>query len=213
MKKGSNNRFCKVSGISGPLSEIRIITCLSSVRLVRRVIFQDLDYKGSYSAPVKGTFRTPPKSGRDIFFVWGGDTADQGWGINPDFGGMKIYETMRQLNPDFFIHSGDNIYADGPIQAQVTLDDDTIWKNITTPEKSKVAETLTEFRGNYIYNLLDESIKRFNAEVPILAQWDDHETRNNWYPGLEETLQNRELSQRQASIFLDKTIKSYLRGI
>ncbi|MEH2023280.1 alkaline phosphatase D family protein [Nostoc sp.] len=151
--------------------------------LFYRVIFQDLDYQGTYSAPFHGTFRTPPKSGRDIFFVWGGDTAGQGWGINPDFGGMKIYETMRQLHPDFFIHSGDNIYADSPIQSEVTLDDGTIWKNITTPEKSKVAETLTEFRGNYTYNLLDENIKHFNAEVPILAQWDDHETRNNWYPG------------------------------
>ncbi|WP_373528364.1 alkaline phosphatase [Nostoc sp.] len=148
-----------------------------------RVIFQDLDYKNTYSAPFRGSFRTPPKSGRDIFFVWGGDTAGQGWGINPDFGGMKIYETMRKLNPDFFIHSGDNIYADGVIQPQVTLDDGTIWKNITTPEKSKVAETLTEYRGNYIYNLLDENIKRFNAEVPMLAQWDDHEVTNNWYPG------------------------------
>ncbi|MFN6559315.1 MAG: alkaline phosphatase D family protein [Nostoc sp. ChiSLP01] len=148
-----------------------------------RVSFQDLNYKNTSSAAVKGSFRTPSKYGRDIFFVWGGDTAGQGWGINPDFGGMKIYETMRQLKPDFFIHSGDNIYADGPIQAQVILDDGTTWKNLTTPEKSKVAETLTEFRGNYIYNLLDDNIKRFNAEVPILAQWDDHEVTNNWYPG------------------------------
>jgi len=52
---------------------------------------------------------------------------------------MKIYETMRQLNPDFFIHSGDYVYADNPIVAQVQLDDGSIWKNITTPEKSKVA--------------------------------------------------------------------------
>jgi alkaline phosphatase D len=37
----------------------------------------------------------------------------QGWGINPDFGGMKIYKAMRQTQPDFFIHCGDNIYADG----------------------------------------------------------------------------------------------------
>jgi alkaline phosphatase D len=96
---------------------------------------------------------------------------------------MKIYETMRQLKPDFFIHSGDNIYADGPIQAQVTLDNGTIWRNITTEEKSKVAETIKEFRGNYIYNLLDENVRRFNAEVPMLAQWDDHEVTNNWYPG------------------------------
>lgn len=102
------------------------------------------------------------------------------------FWGMKIYETMRQLNPDFFIHSGDTIYADGPILPEVTLDDGSVWKNITTQEKSKVAETLTEFRGNYIYNLLDENIRRFNAQVPQLVQWDDHEVTNNWYPG--ETL-------------------------
>lgn len=96
---------------------------------------------------------------------------------------MKIFETMRQLNPDFFIHSGDTIYADHPILAEVKPDDGSIWKNITTPEKSKVAETLTEFRGNYIYNLLDENLRRFNAQVPQLVQWDDHETTNNWYPG------------------------------
>jgi len=47
--------------------------------------------------------------------------------------------------------------------------------------KKKVAET-TEFRGNYIYNPLDENI-RFNAQVPQLVQWDDHEVTNNWYPG------------------------------
>jgi len=96
---------------------------------------------------------------------------------------MKIYDAMRLLNPDFFIHSGDYIYADNPIKAEVKLDDGSIWKNITTPEKSKVAETLAEFRGNYIYNLLDENVRRFNAQVPQLVQWDDHETRNNWSPG------------------------------
>ncbi|MEH1838897.1 MAG: hypothetical protein V7L20_09040 [Nostoc sp.] len=47
----------------------------SDQQLFYRVIFQDLDYKGTYSAPVKGTFRTPPKSDRDVFFVWGGNTA------------------------------------------------------------------------------------------------------------------------------------------
>jgi len=90
---------------------------------------------------------------------------------------------MRRLEPDFFIHSGDLIYADGPLQAEVKLDDGTIWKNIVTPEKSKVAETLDEFRGNYRYNLMDENLRRFNAVAPQLVQWDDHETRNNWFPG------------------------------
>lgn len=132
---------------------------------------------------VTGSLQLPPVRKRDVTFVWGGDVCGQGWGINPDFGGMKIFESMRRLSPDFFIHSGDTIYADNVIPPEVTLEDGRRWKNLTSPEKSKVAETLDEFRGNYRYNLLDEPLRRFNAEVPILAQWDDHEVLNNWYPG------------------------------
>jgi alkaline phosphatase D len=148
-----------------------------------RVIFQDLADRNISSSAVKGRFRTPPNEGKDIFFAWSGCSGGQGWGINLDWGGMKIYETIRRLEPDFFIHCGDNVYPDNPIEREVRLDDGSIWKNITTPEKSKVAETLAEFRGNYIYNLLDENVRRFNAQVPLLVQWDDHETTNNWYPG------------------------------
>ena len=43
-----------------------------------------------------------------------------------------------------------------------------------------MAETLDEFRGRYRYNLLDENVRRFNAEVPQIWQWDDHEVTNNW---------------------------------
>ena len=32
---------------------------------------------------------------------------------------MRTYATMLRNRPDFFIHSGDNIYADGPIVAEV----------------------------------------------------------------------------------------------
>jgi alkaline phosphatase D len=152
-------------------------------RIFYRVTFQDLNDIKLFSEPVAGSFRTAPNTRRDVSFVWGGDVCGQGWGINPDFGGMKIFETMRLTQPDFFIHSGDAIYADGVIPAEVKLDDGSLWKNITSQEKSKVAETLDEFRGNYRYNLLDENLRRFNSEVPTLAQWDDHEVRNNWYPG------------------------------
>ena len=47
----------------------------------------------------------------------------QGFGINEAWGGMKIYDEIRKINPDFFLHSGDNIYADGPISAEVNLPD------------------------------------------------------------------------------------------
>ena len=140
-----------------------------------RVTFQDLAHPESVSAPALGSFRTAPRQRRDILFAWSGDTAGQGYGINPEWGGMKIYDVIHRLRPDFFIHSGDYIYADNPIPAEKTLDDGRVWKNLTTPEKAKVAETLAEFRGNYVYNLLDEHVRRFNADIPQLVQWDDHE--------------------------------------
>ena len=147
-----------------------------------RVRMVDLADANAVSEPVTGHFRTAPAGLRDIVFLWSGDTAGQGWGIDPDRGGMRTYATMLGHDPDFFIHSGDTVYADGPLKPEVSLKDGTLWRNIVTPEKSKVAETLAEFRGQYLYNLMDENVRAMNARVPILAQWDDHEVTNNWYP-------------------------------
>ena len=133
--------------------------------------------------PAIGRFRTAPADRRSVSFVWSGDTAGQGWGIDEARGGMRMYATMRKNRPDFFIHSGDTIYADAPIAAEVKLPDGTLWKNLVTEEKSKPAETLAEFRGNFKYNLLDRNLLAFNAEIPMFAQWDDHEVTNNWWPG------------------------------
>jgi alkaline phosphatase D len=146
-----------------------------------RVTFLDLGDMKTASAPVVGRFRTAPADGRDVSFVWSGDTAGQGWGINPEWGGMRLYEVMRGLEPDFFVHCGDMIYADGPLKAEVELPGGATWKNVVIEEKSKVAETLEEFRGNYRYNLMDEHVRRFNAQVPQYVQWDDHEVTNNWF--------------------------------
>ena len=48
--------------------------------------------------------------------------------------------------------------------------------------KSRPAQTLADFRGNHQYNLTDEHMRRFNAEVAQMPLWDDHEVRDNWYP-------------------------------
>ncbi|WP_115787552.1 alkaline phosphatase D family protein [Arthrobacter silvisoli] len=165
------------------------------------------DDGGALSETQQGTFRTAPGSGGGTYgsgtsgsgagaaagggapssgtqsFVWTGDTAGQGWGINQDIGGMRGYQAMHQTRPDFFIHSGDTIYADGPIAATVTEKDGQLWRNIVTEEVSKVAETLKEFRGRHRYNSMDANMRALFADVPVIAQWDDHETHNNWYPG------------------------------
>ena len=149
-----------------------------------RIVFEDHASPTIVGESQVGHFRMPPLDRRaSVSFVWSGDTAGQGWGIDEARGGMRTYSTMLDTQPDFFIHSGDSIYADCPIPAWQRLPDGQIWRNVVTEEKSKPAETLAEFRGNYKYNLLDANVRAFNAQVPIFAQWDDHEITNDWCPG------------------------------
>jgi alkaline phosphatase D len=152
-------------------------------RIFYRVQFQDLADLRTWSTPAVGSFRTAPapNANRDVTIAWSADTVGQGWGINPEWGGLRLYDTMRRTEPDLFIHCGDTIYADVVIERKVKLDDGTIWRNLVTEAKSKVAETLDEYRANYKYNLMDENMRRFNAEVAQLVIWDDHEVRDNWY--------------------------------
>jgi alkaline phosphatase D len=147
-----------------------------------RIRFRDLSHINIVSEPAIGRFRTAPADRRDVSFVWGGDVAGQGWGINPDDGGMRTFATMHKHRPDFLIHSGDTIYADGVFSPEVKLPDGKIWNNVMIAEKEKVAETLDEFRAAHKYNFLDHNVRAFNAEVPIFVQWDDHEVTNNWSP-------------------------------
>ena len=147
------------------------------------------------SAPIVGRFRTAPSARRTVTFCWSGDTVGQGWGIDESRGGMKIYEAMRRNRPDFFIHSGDNIYADGPVLPEQKMPDGGVWKNVVLEEKTKPAETLAEYRANWKYNLLDKNLLAFNAEVPVFSQWDDHEVTNNWWP--EEPLTRAEHQRKK----------------
>lgn len=56
---------------------------------------------GTAGEPWFGHLRSVPGQPRDIRFVWSGDTVGQGFGINPDIGGMRIYDAMRRRLPDF----------------------------------------------------------------------------------------------------------------
>ncbi|MGW7251588.1 alkaline phosphatase D family protein [Streptomyces decoyicus] len=174
-----------------------------------RVLLADPDDPRRTGEPVTGTFRTAP-AGRHpagVRFHWSGDLAGQGWGINPDRGGYRIYEDIRRRNPDFFLCSGDNIYADSPIPERVTLPDGRIWRNVTTEEKAKVAETLAEFRGAFRYNLLDDNLRRFNAQVPTITQWDDHEVHNNWYPG--QLLDDDRYTVKETDVLSARSLRAF----
>jgi alkaline phosphatase D len=202
----SNESFKNAKRITGPaaLAESDYTARIDLADLPRggqvfyRIAFEDLADGKSMSEPVTGSLRVPPAGKQSVSFAFSGDEAGQGWGINPEFGGYRLYESMRQAKPDFFIHSGDQIYADGPIAAEVKTDDGKLWKNLVTEAKSKVCQSLADYRGAFAYNLMDEHKRRFAAEVPFLVQWDDHETRNNWYPG--QILGDERYQQRSANL-------------
>ncbi len=176
-----------------------------------RMTAADLADINSVSEPIVGRFRTAPASKRDIRFAWSGDTAGQGWGI--DDTGMLTYATMAKHTPDFFLHSGDTIYADGPMTEEVDLKDGTKWVNkVLIDEKRKVAETLDEYRGQWKYNMMDEHCRALNAICPTFFQWDDHEVVNNWSSSKDLTADDRYteksialLSSRAARAFHEMT--------
>lgn len=150
-------------------------------------------------APERVSFRTAPIHAAAQSFVWSGDTCGQGWGINPEVGGLTTYRAMLDLRPDFLVHCGDTIYADCEIlESQPDEDTGGTWRNVVAYGVDKVAETLDEFRGRHRYPLLDEHVRALYAAVPTISQWDDHETCNNWYPG--EVLDDDRYTERDVDV-------------
>ncbi|MCG8926246.1 alkaline phosphatase [Lentzea sp. CC55] len=191
---------------TGGTGQVRVSGLLPGRPAYYRVTAEDLSGR-TRSEPLTGSFSTAPLGRDGVRFVWSGDVAGQGWGINPDLGGMPIFKAMADRRPDFFIHSGDTVYSDNPMKESVALPDGRIWRNVVTPEKAKVAETLDEYRGQFAYNLLDENVKRFAAQVPSFVQWDDHEVTNNWYPG--EILDSPLYTEKRVDVLAQRAFQAF----
>jgi alkaline phosphatase D len=185
----TTERFADPRRVRGPAalegsdftSRLTLTGLPAGQRIFYRVLYQDLSDLRAWSEPVTGSFTTPGATPRDLTIAWSADTVGQGWGINREWGGLRLYETMRRAQPDVFINVGDTIYADGPLLPEVKLDDGSLWKNVVTEAKSKVAQSLQDYRGCHQYNLTDDHMRRFVAETSQVVMWDDHEVLDNWY--------------------------------
>jgi len=162
----------------------------SSTRIHYRVRFEAEGASdwltGALSTPDALDDTAKGSSPSDVVFAWSGDTNGQGWGIDPARGGMPAYTALLDRAPDFFISCGDTIYADHPIPPELALPGGGTWKNLVTPAKSHIAETLEDFRGAHLYPRLSREVRALSAAVPSFDIWDDHEVRNNWFPGEHE---------------------------
>ncbi|WP_199434968.1 alkaline phosphatase D family protein [Qaidamihabitans albus] len=191
---------------TGGTGKLRVPALPPGTELHYRVTAEALDGR-SASAPLTGRLRTAPVGRQDVRLVWSGDVAGQGWGINPEIGGMTAYAAMAGRAPDLFLHNGDTVYADGPLRETVELPDGRTWRNLVTPEKAKVAETLDDYRGQFAYNLLDENVRAFAAAVPSYVQWDDHEVVNNWYPG--EILDLPQYTEKRVDVLAARALRAF----
>ncbi len=166
------------------------------------------------SAPRSGRLRTAPRERRSISLLWSGDTCGQGFGVGEPEGahavgsvGFKTYATMAAHEPDLMLHCGDLIYADNPIKPALLLPDGSIWRNKTVPLRSKVAETIDEFRAAYRYNFIDENFAKFHRQVATIFAWDDHEVLNNWHPT--ELLTDERYSERRVSVLAARAKQAF----
>ena len=81
-----------------------------------RVLLADPDDPRHSGEPATGTFRTAPRQRRrDVRFLLVGGPGGPGLGDQSGPRRLPHLEEMRRRNPDFFLCSGDNIYADSPI--------------------------------------------------------------------------------------------------
>src|SRR6185503_386294 len=55
----------------------------------------------------------------------------------------------------------------------------------------------------------DDNLKRFNAEVPQIWQWDDHEVLNNWSPG-KDLRENQSYREKDIHVIAGRARQAFL---
>jgi alkaline phosphatase D len=206
----SNGHWRRVPGpvvttASDLAASVQLTDLPDGQRITYRVHFEREAARGG-SDVVTGSFATPRAT--KLRVAWSGDTCGQGFGRNPDWGGLRGYAALRKAQPDVFINSGDLIYADNPIEAEHVTVDGRRWRNISNERVARVAQELDDFRARFAYNLEDEHLSTFLRDVAVIAQWDDHETRNNWWPG-QQLDDKRYTTVRDASTLAERARQAF----
>jgi len=118
----------------------------------------------------EGVFTTAPPPGEParVTFLWSGDLGGGGFCRLID-GGYRIFRAMARHPADFFLFAGDTIYADVPCHRPGVV-----------PGANFAARTLAEYRAKHRYNREDPAVQDFFKRVPVYANWDDHEVKNDF---------------------------------
>jgi alkaline phosphatase D len=129
-----------------------------------------LEADGQTSEAAQGSFKTAPAATTraGFSFLFSACLGGQGYCRDPETG-WQIFETMLVQEPDFFILTGDSIYADTACPADSNV-----------PGAEGPYDDLAGLRARYRYHLEDPHYARFLAQTPIYVTWDDHEIINDF---------------------------------
>ncbi|WP_426241413.1 alkaline phosphatase D family protein [Nocardioides sp. LHG3406-4] len=108
--------------------------------------------------------------------MWSGDTCGQGFGINEELRGLATYAAILRTRPDLFVHCGDTVYADLEIPPPCRRSRARSGATSSATASRRSPRHSKKFRGRHRYVLQDQHVRTLYAEVPTIAQWDDHET-------------------------------------
>ncbi|MBX3015903.1 MAG: alkaline phosphatase D family protein [Caldilineaceae bacterium] len=125
---------------------------------------------GITSEPVVGQFTTTPtpETATALNFVFGACLGGQNYCRNKETGWV-IFDTMAAAQPDFFMLTGDSIYADTACDGEQNV-----------PGAEGPFADLEGYRTRYRYHLEDVSYADFLAKTPVFVTWDDQEVLNDF---------------------------------
>ena len=132
-----------------------------------------------------GSFRTAlsPDAAAPVAFVFGGDLGGGGYCRKPT-SGYAIFGAMRDLAPDFFVASGDMIYADNSCPSLDPDGSPNIPGGFLSVASARVDwnrpdEVREVYWQHWRYNRGDRQLQQLLRTTPMYAQWDDHEIIND----------------------------------
>ena len=130
-----------------------------------RVVFEELRRPGAVSEPVAGACARRPADARGVSFLWSGDLAGQGWGINPDAGGIASSAHGRARRRTSSSISGDIVYADMPLAPSVALADGGRGRTSSRRRRRRSPRRSTSTAASYAYNLHGRGVPRVRGRA------------------------------------------------
>jgi alkaline phosphatase D len=148
--------------VAGAASDFTARIRVGRLRADRRYFYR---WRHDDAGSEVGTFRTaPPSVARaSVRLAWTGDSDPSRVDGAPVFNNWETLDAVRRDAPDAFVYLGDTIYSD--FRAGGRLPD---------------VHTLAEFRSLYRAAREFNALRDLARTTPIIAQWDDHEVRDNW---------------------------------